>query len=71
MPTLNPLKLISDFAGQLRYPMLLAITAAAFVADLVIPDLVPFADEILLGLLTALFASLRRRRAPAADERAT
>jgi MYXO-CTERM domain-containing protein len=28
----------------------------------VIPDMIPFADELLLGLLALLFASLKRRR---------
>ena len=32
--------------------------------DLVIPDLVPFADEILLGLGTLLLANFRKRKAP-------
>jgi hypothetical protein len=33
-----------------------------FLVDLVIPDMIPFADELLLGLLALLFASLKRRR---------
>ena len=37
--------------------------------DLVIPDLVPFADEILLALGTLLLGSLRRRRGGAAQPR--
>jgi len=50
------------FASQLRFPWLVAITATLFVLDLAIPDLVPFADEVLLGLLTIVLASFRRRR---------
>jgi hypothetical protein len=49
------------FAAGLRFPKLLAITAALFILDLIIPDMIPFADEILLGLLSLLLASLKRR----------
>jgi hypothetical protein len=51
-------------AAGLRFPTLFWITAGLFLLDLVIPDLVPFADELLLGLLTVLFASLKRRGVP-------
>jgi hypothetical protein len=49
------------YGSRLRYPRLLAITGALFVADLMFPDLIPFVDEILLGLATALLATRRRR----------
>ena len=53
--------LVSRFS-QLRFPRLFAITAALFALDLVVPDLIPFADEILFGLATALLGSWRRRK---------
>jgi len=34
-----------------------------FVIDLLFPDMVPFADEILLGLISLLLASLKKRSA--------
>lgn len=49
------------FAAGLRFPRLLAFTAALFILDLLIPDMIPFADEILLGLLSLLLASLKKR----------
>lgn len=49
------------FAAGLRFPKLLALTAALFILDLIIPDMIPFADEILLGLLSLLLASLKKR----------
>ena len=49
------------FAAGLRFPRLLAVTAALFILDLLIPDMIPFADEILLGLLSLLLASLKKR----------
>jgi len=63
---LTPWSAIMDrvmrYASTLRFPKLLAITAALFVIDLIFPDMVPFVDEILLGLISLLFASLKKRR---------
>ena len=50
-----------QFASRLRFPKLLALAAAVFVADLIFPDVIPFVDEILLGLITLLLAMLKRR----------
>ena len=58
----NPIvALISRFAAKLRYPQLFLVTAGLFVLDLVIPDVIPFADELLLGLGTLLLAGLKNR----------
>ena len=48
------------FASRLRYPTLFWITAGIFLVDLVVPDLVPFADEVLLGLATLLLSNWQR-----------
>jgi len=53
---------VVGFFSRLRFPVLFAITAVAFVIDLVVPDLIPFADELALGLLAALLAAWRKRR---------
>jgi len=50
------------WAEGLRFPRLALFTAALFVADLLIPDFIPFIDEILLGLGTLMLANLKRRR---------
>jgi hypothetical protein len=49
------------FASRLRFPQLFLVAATLFLVDLAIPDFIPFADEILLGLATLLFGSLRRK----------
>lgn len=49
---------------RLRFPALFAVSAVLFLVTLVLPDPIPFADELLLGLATALFASWRKRRLP-------
>jgi hypothetical protein len=50
------------YLGRLRFPWLFGVTIVLFLVDLVIPDLVPWADEILLGLLTLLFGAWRKQR---------
>ena len=58
-PLLAPLL---AFAGRLRFRNLFLVTASLFLLDVVIPDFVPFVDEILLGLGTLLLAALRKPR---------
>ena len=49
------------FAAGLRFPWLFLLTLVLFLVDLVVPDLIPFADEILLGLLALLLGNIKRR----------
>lgn len=61
----NPIKrALLAYAGRLRFPTLFLITLGLFAVDLVVPDPIPFLDEIMLGLGTLLFASWRNRRDP-------
>ena len=53
--------LLLRYLGGLRFPYLLIATALLFLVDFVVPDFIPFVDEILLGLATLLFASWRKR----------
>jgi hypothetical protein len=53
---------IARFAAGLRFPTLFKIVGALFLIDFFLPDLIPFADEILLALGTLLLGSLRSRR---------
>ena len=54
------------FAARLRFPTLFWITAGLFLVDLLVPDLIPFADEILLGLATLILSNWQR---PVANEK--
>ena len=60
--------LLFRWAGGLRFPWLLGLTALLFLIDLLVPDLVPFADEILLGMATLGLAAWRRRRERRPDD---
>lgn len=50
------------WASRLRHPTLFKLTALVFAIDVMVPDLLPFADEILLGLATLLLANWKNRR---------
>jgi len=63
----SPVTWLMAFAGRLRFPQLFLLTGAVFVLDLLVPDALPFVDEILLGLVTALLGSLRRRKDPGSE----
>lgn len=54
-------RFILRFAERLRFPQLFLLTGGLFLLDLVLPDLIPFVDEILLALATLILAALRRR----------
>jgi hypothetical protein len=49
------------WAGERRFPTLLALTAAVFLLDVLTPDALPFLDEVVLGLFTAVLAVWKRR----------
>ena len=57
---------ILGWAGRLRFPALFFVAATLFVFDLFIPDVVPLADELLLGLGALLLANLKRK-APSSE----
>jgi len=53
---------ILEYAARLRYPKLLGLALSLFIIDLIVPDFIPFADEILLGLISLLLAGLKKRK---------
>lgn len=67
-PTSLPVRVVKRFAGRLRFPTLFFITAAVFGADLVFPDVIPFVDEILLGLATVLLGAWKERDGDSAGQ---
>ncbi len=57
----TPIRWLLGYATRLRFPQLFLVTAAVFGLDLLIPDVIPFLDEVLLGLVTALLGSLHKK----------
>lgn len=58
-PLLAP---VLRWLSRLSFPRLFLLAAALFVVDLVVPDVIPLADEILLGLGTLLLANWKDRK---------
>ena len=61
-PLLAP---VLRWLARLSYPRLFMLTAGLFVVDLLVPDMIPLVDEILLGLGTLLLANWKNRKATA------
>ena len=53
-----------NWARKLKYPALFKLVAALFLVTMVVPDPIPFIDEILLGLGTLLLANWKKRKEP-------
>ena len=64
-PLLAPLM---RWLGRLSYPRLFLVTAALFLLDAIVPDVIPYIDELLLGLATLLLANWKTRDANAPIE---
>ena len=50
------------WASSLRFPYLLLLTSALFLLNLFVPDVIPLVDEIIMGLIAVVLASLRKKR---------
>lgn len=53
--------MVLRWGSRLRFPYLFLVTAVLFVIDLAIPDVIPLADEILIGLATLVLANLKKK----------
>ena len=47
---------------NLRFPHLFAVLAVLFLVDSFVPDPIPFVDELLLGVLTLIAGTWKKRR---------
>ena len=54
--------LLLKYASGLRFPALFLITLGIFVVDVIVPDVIPLADELLLGMITLLLGTWKKRR---------
>lgn len=55
--------LVLQWLAGLEFPTLFVVAAVLFAVDLVVPDMIPFADEILLGLATLILGRMKQRKA--------
>lgn len=55
-------------ASRLRFPTLFILVGLLFLVDLLVPDFIPFVDEIILGIVTVILGLMReKRREPEAE----
>jgi len=52
--------LFLNYSRQLKFQNLFLLVIGLFIFDLVIPDFIPFIDEILLGLLTIILGRWKK-----------
>lgn len=55
------LRPLLKWAEKLSHPRLFGVIGALFFFDMIIPDFIPFIDEILLGLGTLVLANMKRK----------
>ena len=54
--------LLYKLFGRLRSPQLVVLLGSLFLADVIVPDFLPFIDEVVLALLTLLATQWKHRR---------
>ncbi|MGR8920934.1 MAG: DUF6116 family protein [Gammaproteobacteria bacterium] len=52
---------VEKHTAGLRFPRLFFIVCTLLVVDLLLPDFVPFIDEIILGLVAVVLGTLKER----------
>lgn len=50
---------VKAHTGKMRFPKLFFLILVLFLLDLLLPDIVPFIDEILLGLLAVMLGLVK------------
>jgi hypothetical protein len=53
--------LVGRVLGRLRFPQLFAVLAGLLLLDLLLPDPIPFLDEVVLAVFTMLVGLWRQR----------
>jgi hypothetical protein len=61
--------IFTRWVSRLRFPQLFTFTAALFLVDFLVPDMIPFLDEILLAAATLLLANLKDKDTPQETEK--
>lgn len=57
-------KFARRFLERRRFPTLMMIGAALFIGNLLLPDPIPFVDEILMLIATVAIGSVRSKKKP-------
>jgi hypothetical protein len=54
-------KRLTRYLESLRFPWLLLATAILFVVSVLVPDALPFVDELLLALVAVILGRIKRK----------
>ena len=60
MNRISLIDMLLAYANRLKFKNLFLLILGLFVLDLLVPDVVPMIDEIILGLLAVLLANLKK-----------
>lgn len=55
-------KFVRRFLERRRFPTLMLVGGVLFLANLLVPDPIPFVDEILMLIATVAIGSVRRKK---------
>ena len=58
------LGLLGRYGTELRFPVLFFVVACLLAFNMVLPDPVPFIDELILALMALMLASFKRKPLP-------
>ncbi len=58
--TINPVDKFLRFANRLKFRNLFLVTVILFVFNFFIPDFIPFIDELILGLVAIILATIKQ-----------
>lgn len=61
-------RILQGWVARLRFPQLFVLTVVLFLVNLVVPDGIPLFDEILLGLVSLLLASVKEKAGGEGDD---
>ena len=50
-----------EFINRLRYKNLFIFIAVLLILDLLLPDMIPMLDEIILGVLTVILGNMKKK----------
>lgn len=61
MDSFSPVDRFAKFADRLRFKNLFILITALFLLDLLLPDMIPMLDEIVLALLAVFLGNLKKK----------
>lgn len=61
MKSVSPIGPFLEFANRLKFKNLFLLITALLIIDLLIPDMIPMLDEIILGILAIVLGNLKKK----------